>query len=154
MNCLFTGRKLSGKSKSEVLSVLGQLLEITAKLEDGKKINIESFLHWIKPAILHDQYLILKRDGDIEPSGYILWAWVNVKTLEEYFTKDCFALNPMSWNEGEHLIIVDFAISDYSNMYELYRRCRNKTGISYKWVNISIRNSAGLVIKNNRRRAL
>ncbi len=37
---------------------------------------------------------------------------VSRKTLNDYFTQERFALHPMCWNEGENLIIVDFAIAD------------------------------------------
>ncbi|MGF1683885.1 toxin-activating lysine-acyltransferase [Photobacterium minamisatsumaniensis] len=157
LNASFIGRGQKGKYKEEVLQELGQFLEIIAKDKDRRDINISSFLHWVKPAILHDQYWLIKNDGDLEPSGYVLWAWVSRRTLNEYFTQERFALHPMCWNEGEHLIVVDFIIADkFSSrtvIRDLYRKVRNKTGISYKSINISIRDKTGSVVKHNRENA-
>ncbi|WED22388.1 toxin-activating lysine-acyltransferase [Vibrio sp. JC009] len=155
LNALFIGREQRGKSKEEVLQELGQFLEISAKSQGMQEINISSFLHWVKPAILHDQYVFIKNEGDIEACGYVLWAWVDRNTLIEYLNKERFSLHPMCWNEGEHLIIVDFFCSDKSISHflikQLYRKARYQAGISYKSVNISIRDNTGSVVKHNRR---
>ncbi|MEZ9722423.1 toxin-activating lysine-acyltransferase [Vibrio splendidus] len=155
VNQLFSRREPRGKFKNELLLELGQFLEITAKVTDRQSINISSFIHWIKPAILHDQYLFIKNDGDLDPSGYVLWAWVSRKTLNEYFTQERFALHPMCWNEGKYLIIVDFAIVDNSLsqtvIRNLYRRARSQADISFNTVNICVRNQAGFVVKHNRK---
>ncbi|MEZ8021085.1 toxin-activating lysine-acyltransferase [Vibrio splendidus] len=155
VNEQFIGRAQKGKHKEEVLQELGQFLEITAKVIDRQSINISSFIHWIKPAILHDQYLFIKNDGDLDPSGYVLWAWVSRKTLNEYFTQERFALHPMCWNEGKYLIIVDFVIADNSLsqtvIRNLYRRARSQADISFNTINICVRNQAGFVVKHNRK---
>ncbi|WP_045422383.1 toxin-activating lysine-acyltransferase [Vibrio jasicida] len=157
INASLIGRPQIGKYKTEVFQELGQFVEITAKIPHRLNLNVSSFIHWIKPAILHDQYLLIKNDGDLEPSGYVLWAWVSAKTLDEFFTKERFVLHPMCWNEGEHLIIVDFAIANksfhQSVIRSLYRKARNQADISYKTINICIRDNVGSIIKHNRKNA-
>ncbi|WP_454440093.1 toxin-activating lysine-acyltransferase [Vibrio bathopelagicus] len=155
VNEQFIGRAQKGKYKEEVLQELGQFLEITTKVADRASINISSFIHWVKPAILHDQYLFIKNDGDLDPSGYVLWAWVSRKTLNDYFTQERFALHPMCWNEGENLIIVDFAIADNylskAVIRNLYRKARSQAYIPYDSINICVRNKSGFVVKHNRK---
>ena len=157
INNAFKGAPQRGKCKDEILHELGQFLEVMIKCNDSKDITIGSFFHWIKPAILHDQYLFISSHGDLEPSSYILWAWVSDKTLKEYFTQNRFALHPMSWNEGNNLIIVDYQTSDknlsLSVIRDLYRKARNQAGISFRLINFSIRNQMGIVVKHNRKKA-
>lgn len=43
-------------SKVEVTHELGQFLEIMSKCKTRKELNLASFLHWIKPAVIHRQY--------------------------------------------------------------------------------------------------
>lgn len=149
----FLLRESIAKDKYQIYCELGQFLEIASK-SHRKSIDIQSFLHWIKPAIIHDQYIVIKNDGDIEPSGYLMWAWVSKKTLSQYFEQDRFVLHPMSWNEGNNLIIVDFSIVDTrstkSTLFNLYRRARKQVGLSNNQINICIRDSYGKVVKNNR----
>ncbi|WP_318460216.1 toxin-activating lysine-acyltransferase [Photobacterium leiognathi] len=156
INSLFLGREQRGKLKSEILQELGQLLEIAVKNKDRSTVNIGSFIHWIKPAILHDQYLYIKNKGDLEPSGYLIWAWVDTETLYDFFDKDRFIIHPMGFNDGKNLIILDFCYLDENNnlsvIKNLYRKARNEAGVSYKNINICIRDSNGLVVSNNMRR--
>lgn len=156
INSLFLGREQRGKLKSEILQELGQLLEIAVKNKDRSTVNIGSFIHWIKPAILHDQYLYIKNKGDLEPSGYLIWAWVDTETLYDFFDKERFIIHPMGFNDGKNLIILDFCYLDENNnlsvIKKLYRKARNEAGVSYKNINICIRDSNGLVVSNNMRR--
>lgn len=151
-NSLFIGQPQRGKSKVEIQREIGQLLEIVVKDKYSQNINISSFMFWIKSAVLHDQYVLIDNIGDIEPSGYISWAWVSDKTLSEYLNSQRFILHPMSWNEGDNLIIVDFILSKRINKFsvirQLYREARCKSHVSYKDINISIRNEKGLIINN------
>lgn len=154
-NSLFMERKQSGKTKSNILQEIGLLLEVTVKDEIHKNVNINSFLYWVKPAILHDQYILIKGKGDINPIGYVFWAWVDNNTLTEYLYDDKFVLHPMCWNDGDNLIIVDFMCTEktyiLSLIKSLYRSARNKAFISYKDINICVRDNSGSVIKNNRK---
>ncbi|PFG56475.1 RTX toxin acyltransferase family protein [Vibrio sp. ES.051] len=155
INEKFIGHRQKGKYKQEVFQELGQFLEVSAKIADRSDINVRSFLHWVKPAILHDQYFLLKNEGDLEPFGYVLWAWVSKKTLNKYLTQKRFALHPMCWNEGEHLIIVDLAITDNtmskSVVRSLYQKARKDANVSFKQINICIRDNYGLITKHNRK---
>ena len=58
-NSLFMEREQSGKTKSNILQEIGLLLEVTVKDGSHKNVNINSFLYWVKPAILHDQYILI-----------------------------------------------------------------------------------------------
>ncbi|MCD9504296.1 toxin-activating lysine-acyltransferase [Photobacterium phosphoreum] len=154
-NSLFMEREQSGKTKSNILQEIGLLLEVTVKDGSHENVNINSFLYWVKPAILHDQYMLIKGKGDINPIGYVFWAWVDNKTLTEYLYDNKFILHPMCWNDGDNLIIVDFICAEkqYSSsvIKKLYRNARHKAFISCKDVNICIRDKSGLVIKHNRK---
>ncbi|PSU17238.1 toxin-activating lysine-acyltransferase [Photobacterium kishitanii] len=154
-NSLFMERDQCGKNKSEILQEIGQLLEVTVKDSVHKTVNINSFLYWIKPAILHNQYILIDSKGSIEPIGYLIWAWVDNKTLLGYLNNDHFILHPMCWNEGNNLIIVDFLCTEkpytLSVIKKLYRNARYKAFISCRDINICIRDKSGLVIKHNRK---
>lgn len=157
MNSQFTGKSIQGKSKEEVWRDLGQFVEVVARDERRQNINIASFLYWVKPAILHNQYLFFYDEGEIEPTGYVLWAWADEKTLFNYLSSDKFILHPMCWNEGVNLIVIDFVclskLSTPAILLKLYRQLKTKVGISYLDVNVCIRNSKGSVVKHNRKYA-
>ncbi|PSU70628.1 toxin-activating lysine-acyltransferase [Photobacterium phosphoreum] len=154
MNALFAGKEQKGLTKNEIFQELGQFLEILVKDKELQNITLGSFLHWIKPAVLHEQYIFIKNDGDIEPSGYLIWAWVDTETLFDFFNKERFILHPMSFNDGKNLIILDFYCADKANIYsvirKLYRKARYEVGVHYKNINISIRDGNGLVVRNNK----
>lgn len=99
---------LTDKFKDADQQQIGMLLELCAQIPERKKIDICSFLHWIKPAVLHNQYLTLSREGGVLPCGYFSWAWINESTLARYMTNERFILHPSEWNEGEYFVIVDF----------------------------------------------
>jgi len=99
---------LTDKFKDTDQQQIGMLLELCAQIPARKKIDICSFLHWVKPAVLHHQYLVLSREGDILPYGYISWAWINEATFTRYSTDDRFILHPSEWNEGKVFVIIDF----------------------------------------------
>ncbi|HAT1617317.1 TPA: toxin-activating lysine-acyltransferase [Raoultella ornithinolytica] len=99
---------LTNKFKDTNQQQIAVLLELCARIPDRAGIDIRSFLHWVKPAVLHHQYLLLFRDGDVSPYGYISWAWINESTLDRYVNDDRFILHPSEWNEGENFVIVDF----------------------------------------------
>ncbi|CAI2161191.1 ACP:hemolysin acyltransferase (hemolysin-activating protein) [Serratia fonticola] len=99
---------LTNKFKDTNQQQIGVLLELCARIPDRAGIDVRSFLHWVKPAVLHHQYLLLLREGDVLPYGYISWAWVNEATLTRYINDERFILHPSEWNEGEHFVIMDF----------------------------------------------
>ncbi|WP_107290753.1 MULTISPECIES: toxin-activating lysine-acyltransferase [unclassified Photobacterium] len=68
-------------------------------------MNISSFLNWVKPAILHDQFFLIREKGKLEYSGYVIWAWVDDNTYSDFMIENRYVLQPMSWNEGENLFI-------------------------------------------------
>ena len=155
-NALFTGLEQQGKWKDEILLELGNFLEISSKnKERASAISIGSLLHWVKPAVLHNQYLFIKNKGDIDYSGYIMWAWVDDDTLNQYMKADRFVIHPMNWNEGENLIIIDFLYNDSSRLNSiiksLYRKARYSTKSNIKDIYICIRDSNGLVVRTNKR---
>ncbi len=69
------------------------MLEVTVKDSVHKTVNINSFLYWIKPAILHNQYILIDSKGSIEPIRYLIWAWVDNKTLLGYLNNNHFILH-------------------------------------------------------------
>ena len=117
---------LTDKFKDTNQQQIGALLELCARIPDRAGIDICSFLHWVKPAVLHHQYLFLWRERDIQPYGYTSWAWVNTETLKRYINDERFILHPSEWNEGDNLIIVDFFCLDNASfcLRRLLKKCR------------------------------
>lgn len=153
INEKFTHREPRGKTKQELQQCLGGFIELLASISHRRNIDLSSFLHWIKPAILHDQYLFIESKGEIDPIGYIIWAWVNDETLSNYMRKDRFAIQPINWNEGKNLIIVDYYLKDgvdiRSHTKQMYRDAYRTLGITSRKVNVCIRDGSGTVLKNN-----
>lgn len=140
-------------TKVEVTHELGQFVEVMVKCNKRKKLDLVSFLHWIKPAVLHKQYKFLKLSSDIGFTGYVLWAWVDDSTLSNYMTQPRFLLKPIHWNEGRNLIIVDWFVekNEVSQLKELYQYFVSSTKMSRKKINICIRDHQGNIIKTNKR---
>lgn len=67
-------------SKVEVIYELGQFVEVMSKCNKRRELNLASFLHWIKPAVIHRQYKFLKLSSDVGFTGYVIWAWVEAYT--------------------------------------------------------------------------
>lgn len=153
-NSQISGLPYGPLSKVEVTHELGQFLEVMAKCNKRRELNLASFLHWIKPAVIHRQYKFLKLHSDVGFTGYIIWAWVDELTLRHYMTQPRFSLKPMNWNEGKNLIIVDWFVekNSASQIMELYRFIVSSTKISRGDINICIRDSQGSIIKTNKRR--
>lgn len=153
INSKFTHREPSGKSKKELQQELGAFSELLSSIAKRRNMNLASFIHWIKPAILHDQYKFIESKGEIEPIGYIIWGWVNHETLEKYMFEDRFVIQPMNWNEGNNLIIVDYCLKDgvdiRSFTKQMYRDAYRTLGITSRKVNVCIRDGSGTVLKNN-----
>lgn len=124
-----------------------------AKCSKRRELNLASFLHWIKPAVIHRQYKFLKLPSDIGFTGYVIWAWVDDLTLSHYMTQPRFSLKPMNWNEGRNLIVVDWFVEKNraSQMKELYKHVISATKISRRKINICIRDEQGNVMKTNKR---
>jgi len=101
-----------GSTKDDMNNCLGQLLDIAVKNKELNSINIKSFYHWVKPAILHNQFLCLKNTNEVYYSGYISWAWVDGNTLARYMNDTRFNISPSEWNEGSNLIIIDFLMNE------------------------------------------
>ncbi|MGL5600498.1 MAG: toxin-activating lysine-acyltransferase [Silvania sp.] len=131
---------LTDKSRDTNQQQIGALLELCARIPDCAGIDICSFLHWVKPAVLHHQYLFLWREGDVQPYGYISWAWVNKETLRRYINDERFILHPSEWNEGDNLVIIDFCCLDNTTpcLRQLLKKRRElrKLGLNsvyYRW---------------------
>lgn len=88
-------------------SLLGDLCYVYANSNERKNISIRSFYYWMMPAINHEQIKLLQGDLERYPSGYIVWIWVNNKTLNDYLTNSKFVPHLSQWNEGDNLIILD-----------------------------------------------
>jgi hemolysin-activating ACP:hemolysin acyltransferase len=150
LNTVITGLPQTGLCKDETQQEIGRLVEICAKDTMRKNINIASFLHWIKPAVLHRQVLLLQREGDASANGYISWAWVNDETLAEYHSTPRFSLQPSEWNEGLNLIVVDFCALGSSE--KIIRQLYKKTAALYKLgaqsINVCVRDATGVPVKN------
>ncbi|MGF1879197.1 toxin-activating lysine-acyltransferase [Photobacterium frigidiphilum] len=135
-------------NKNMILFSLGVFLEICSKDERNKKIDIQSFIHWVKPAVLHGQYHFLYSEDKMKYTGFIMWAWVNDNTLQRYLTSDRFNLHPSEWNEGRNLIIVD-----YCNLTKLHQKLRKilkkvkKHKNNFDSFNYCIRNDSGIPTK-------
>lgn len=153
VNEKLTNSRHRGKCKEDIYLELGKFIEVVVKDNDASKVNIQSFYQWLKPAILHNQYAFLKQEGDIDYSGYILWAWVDEQILDDYMTKDRFSIHPSSWNEGNKLIVIDFLILGLPLpvMLKLFREARKQIGLSIKDINICLRNNDGMVKRTNKR---
>ncbi|NAW68198.1 toxin-activating lysine-acyltransferase [Vibrio sp. V27_P1S3P104] len=153
VNSQITGLPYGPLSKVEVTHELGQFLEIMAKCDKRRELNLASFLHWIKPAVIHRQYKFLKLSSDVGFTGYVIWAWVDDLTLSNYMTQPRFSLKPMNWNEGSNLIVVDWFVEKNraSQLKDLYKHVMFSTNISRREINICIRDSQGNIIKTNKR---
>lgn len=153
VNSQITGLPYGPLSKVEVTHELGQFLEIMAKCDKRRELNLASFLHWIKPAVIHRQYKFLKLSSDVGFTGYVIWAWVDDLTLSNYMTQPRFSLKPMNWNEGSNLIVVDWFVGKNraSQLKDLYKHVMFSTNISKREINICIRDSQGNIIKTNKR---
>ncbi len=68
-------------------------------------MNISSFLNGVKPAILHNQFFLIREKGKLEYSGYVISAWVDDNTYSDFMIENRYVLQPMSWNEGKNLFI-------------------------------------------------
>ncbi|KGY11879.1 hypothetical protein NM22_11340 [Vibrio tubiashii] len=152
-NSRITGCSYGALSKAEVTHELGQFIEIMVKSKTRQKINIASFLHWIKPAVIHRQYKFLKLSSDVGFTGYVIWAWVDDLTLSNYMTQPRFSLKPMNWNEGNNLVVVDWFVEKnrVSQLKELYKHVASSTKIRRGEINMCIRDEQGNVIKTNKR---
>ncbi|MGF1724812.1 toxin-activating lysine-acyltransferase [Photobacterium nomapromontoriensis] len=91
-------------------ALLGDLCYVYANNNKRKKISVDSFYHWMIPAIKQEQIKLLKSEFDRYPSGYLIWAWVNNNTLDDYLTNPYFVPYPSQWNEGGNLIIFDICL--------------------------------------------
>lgn len=127
-------------SKVEVTHELGQFLEIMSKCKTRRELNLASFLHWIKPAVIHRQYKFFKLSSDVGYNGYVIWAWVDDATLNKYMTKPRFSLKPMNCNEGNNLIVVDWFVekNNVSQLRGFYRFINLSTDIDRRECNICI----------------
>ncbi|MEZ8894658.1 toxin-activating lysine-acyltransferase [Vibrio sp. 10N.261.45.A4] len=103
--------------------VIGAFIELCSRSDQYYDIDIKSFLHWVKPAILHGQYKLIYTEDGVVKTGFILWAWVDNDTLIRYHTSNRFYLHPTEWNEGQNLIIIDYLDLHYSkkNIRDMYR---------------------------------
>lgn len=153
INAFICGNVQPVKYKNEVQQTIGEIVEVCARNEIRSKIDLASFLHWVKPAILHNQFIFLEREGDISPSGYVLWAWVDEDTLDRYMRTTGFSLHPSEWNEGTNLIVVDFCVHGDAGatISKLYRRIKDIRGLSFRDINICIRNNIGESVKTNKK---
>lgn len=153
VNSQISGLPYGPLSKAEVTHELGQFIEVMAKCDKRRELNLASFLHWIKPAVIHRQYKFLKLPSDIGFTGYVIWALVDELTLYNYMTQPRFSLKPMNWNEGSNLIVVDWFVEKNraSQLKNLYKHVMFSTNKSRREINICIRDSQGNVIKTNKR---
>ncbi|USD61665.1 toxin-activating lysine-acyltransferase [Vibrio sp. SCSIO 43140] len=152
-NSQFSGLPYGPLTKIEVTHELGLFVEVMAKCDKRKELNLASFLHWIKPAVIHRQYKLLKLSSDVEFTGYVIWAWVDDLTLSKYMTQARFSLKPMNWNEGQNLIVVDWFSekNTFSQLRALYKNFLSSTKIERSEVNICVRDETGNIIKTNKR---
>jgi len=130
---------------------LGNLLEICARDCKYKKVDLQSFLHWVKPAILHGQYKLIYTQDNIRCTGFVFWAWVNDDTVYRYLNSNRFILQPSEWNEGRNLIVVDYcnvtkSLKEIKKLFTTARKINEHVdSISY-----CIRDEAGIPIKNKK----
>lgn len=135
-------------NKDMILLSLGNFVDICSKDKRNKKLDIQSFMHWVKPAVLHGQYHLFYSDDRIRCIGFIMWAWVNDSTLQRYLTSNRFILHPSEWNEGRNLIIVD-----YCNLTKSHQKLREplknikKNKDNFDSITYCIRNDSGVPIK-------
>lgn len=136
------------KSKAHFQMHIGALLEICGQDALRKNIDIKSFLHWIKPAILHDQFLLLQNAGEVSSSAYITWAFVNKETLHRYSYGPRFILHPSEWNEGTHLIVVDFcSLTDPRRLFKkLLNKAKALHELGIESITVCTRDKSGLPI--------
>lgn len=152
-NSLMIDQPYRPLSKEEGIYELGQFVEIMSRSKRRQMINLASFIHWVKPAVLHRQYKFLRLTGDIDYTGYLLWAWVDDATLLSFMTEHKFLLKPMHWNEGGNFILVDWYMNRvcFRQMRTIYKQLTSAANLSFKDINICIRDEQGNIIRTNKR---
>ncbi|WP_198158344.1 toxin-activating lysine-acyltransferase [Enterovibrio coralii] len=134
------------------MEMLGMLLKICMSDSSRRNISIKSFYNWMKPAVYHDQILLIKTRMIKEDNGYVTWAWVDDNTLDKYLTESRFTLHPSDWNEGPHLIIMDFCVNgpSYEAIRMLYDIRESLLSSGVHSINVCVRDELGEIIKVKR----
>ncbi|EGQ9967402.1 toxin-activating lysine-acyltransferase [Vibrio cholerae] len=91
-------------------ALLGDLTYILATNQERRKLSVGSFYHWFINAIKHEQVHLLQDEFSRYATGYLIWAWVSDKTLDQYLTDPTFVPHPSQWNEGKNLIFFDICL--------------------------------------------
>ncbi|MGF1748830.1 toxin-activating lysine-acyltransferase [Vibrio cionasavignyae] len=115
------------------MATLGTLTSIVAKIPSRRSLSISSFYHWVANGINNEQIKLLQGELDIEPTGYLIWAWANDKTVQEYLSDSKFVPHPSQWSEGRNLIILDIFLPspqlDLIKELQHIRRQLKKSGV-------------------------
>ncbi|MCX7207587.1 MAG: toxin-activating lysine-acyltransferase [Proteobacteria bacterium] len=142
-NALNTYKK---KVRPDIQSSIGEILGVCSKDVVRRNIDIKTFLHWIKPAVLHGQFQLFKSEGSVYPTGYLTWALVDDDTLTRYLNEPRFILHPSEWYEGQHFVVVDFC--SLGNSAALIRQLLKSVRATQETVHICIRNDRGMPVKS------
>lgn len=86
--------------------LLGKILWLWSNSPLHRRWPVESAIHYIIPAIEHQQCALLK-GADGMPRGYVSWAWLDLDAEKRYI------LNPnelqyTDWQSGDRLWFIDF----------------------------------------------
>ncbi|WP_157236156.1 toxin-activating lysine-acyltransferase [Chitiniphilus shinanonensis] len=128
---------------------MGALLDICVQDPQRSSLDLRTFVHWLKPAVLHSQFLLLQDEGEVVPSGYVTWAWVDDATALRYQNAPRFVLHPSEWHEGLHLVVMDFCVlGDPTRFMRRLLRCtRHLARRGAASINVCIRDACGLPIR-------
>ncbi|MEZ9523898.1 toxin-activating lysine-acyltransferase [Enterovibrio norvegicus] len=128
-NTIILGKTAREIGIDERMAILGRLTAFYARRNDKKVISVGSFYHWMTPAIKHEQVRVYYDEYESTPNGYIIWAWLSDKTLDEYLTNEKFVPHPSQWNEGANLVVFDICFSkdNKKNLKDVIRIKRSLT---------------------------
>ncbi|WP_115306180.1 toxin-activating lysine-acyltransferase [Suttonella ornithocola] len=119
---------------------LGKVLWIWGCSPLHRRWPIESAIHYVLPAIEHQQFRLLVGSDGI-PRGYTSWAWLNANSEKRYIANPN-SLRPEDWHNGKRLWFIDF-ISPFGFLYtaQLRRLMGEVHGNSYLAHSIRLRDN-------------
>lgn len=102
--------------------VLGDVAWLWANSPMHKEWSVSLLASNVLPAIKHNQYILLKRDGF--PVAFCSWANLNIENEVKYI-QDVTSLEAEDWNSGERKWIIDW-IAPFGDNHLLYKHMRKK----------------------------
>ncbi|MDD1780975.1 toxin-activating lysine-acyltransferase [Enterovibrio sp. ZSDZ35] len=102
---------------------------------------------WILPAVCHgNEHVFVDPDlGYVE--GFMTWACVDENTFKRLTTNSDYMLHPSEWNEGEHVVVLDFSTMPGCFISRLKKIKQSGLFDKYQSVHSIRRNHEGEILK-------